>query len=1066
MYVHPADPAPWHVLDAILRTWQVPDNYAAVLARALATHQGQLPASAPGHAGVAAQAAAIVQLLDPARIRDGTLTRRARFAHWRREIFQAAYRDPLVAFGALTLHVNDLAAGLDRLGNAERHHLLECTYHVFLPLTEMFGMWHIRTEIAEICLSHFHPDAANAIQRAYARAAQHDHERAAAAAEAVRRRLESAGIQGTIRNHRSSIYSLYRRMLAGASLPRLAAHLKFDLIVETEQDYRRAGQVFLPLNGLLSSDDSRYGAWQLQEKRSFNGYRATVLAAPRSLRESHHLPNQIAIMTRVMEQINLHGFVATTFQALTPPDTTRLWWQNLAPAAAESAESANRLPVFGPSGEQHSVPVGTTAIGFAYRVHEHIGNHCKRIWINGAPAHEHARLHCDDLIEIEFDNYYHGPIEQWFRQTAAPLRPQMMHRAYHQRAPSAHEGRDLLMQELRRQFAVRQMPRPQEERLQQILAAIAREPERNYVHVEALYTDLANHPLQQIGAAPSVQEIAGEVVQALLVGEIRFAGEPQRRLPHQLRVKLVGCRHKKQSYQVIYGQPIVGRYREDRARGRILQIYPHDCPGAPGAEDAVALTWNNEAYVRVVIDATDRSRLLGQMLDYFYRYPDICYVSGLNAEAYNGLHATITADLRIERGHTGTITALLDAMRNEGLIHDYTIRAVAAPTSDRRQAYNPYGIAPAATPGLFKGRTQELARIIRWLQSGTGVIAVAGRKRIGKTSLLRYLVEHELPRREMIAVYSSTGIADPTARGFWTALVVAIDSMVRTSAQQAVHETDPAGWQYPLGMFQKSIARARRRLGRSRMVIVIDEFTRLQERWSAPERADILAHLTMLVEQDADLTLIIGVHTEVIDGHERALQGFLANGPLIRLDHLDDPAARKLIIEPVGDLVRYADDAITRLIELSGGHPYYLQYLLTQLLSDLAPAEPQRINRAEVERTVAAILPDGAVIFEQYREHLQNDAALTVLAVGELAARATQATDATLERILHEHGMILPRTTIRTALKFLVQHGVLRLDRQQQTYSFRIPLLQSWLAHNRSLRESIADYQTDGLCRL
>jgi GTP pyrophosphokinase len=56
--------------------------------------------------------------------------------------------------------------------------------------------------------------------------------------------------------------------------------------------------------------------------------------------------------------------------------------------------------VFTPKGDTIQIPVGSTALDFAYRIHGEIGNHCIGAKINQKMGKIDAVLKTGDLIEI------------------------------------------------------------------------------------------------------------------------------------------------------------------------------------------------------------------------------------------------------------------------------------------------------------------------------------------------------------------------------------------------------------------------------------------------------------------------------------------------------------------------------------------------------------------------------------------------------------------------------------------------------------------------------------------
>jgi len=91
--------------------------------------------------------------------------------------------------------------------------------------------------------------------------------------------------------------------------------------------------------------------------------------------------------------------------------------QNSTQQFMEDAESdffSNRLFVFTPKGDVVDLPVGATAIDFAYAIHSDIGNKTSAAMVNRKPAQLDKELHNGDIVEIETRNSA-KPTEKWLQ---------------------------------------------------------------------------------------------------------------------------------------------------------------------------------------------------------------------------------------------------------------------------------------------------------------------------------------------------------------------------------------------------------------------------------------------------------------------------------------------------------------------------------------------------------------------------------------------------------------------------------------------------------------------------
>lgn len=69
--------------------------------------------------------------------------------------------------------------------------------------------------------------------------------------------------------------------------------------------------------------------------------------------------------------------------------------------------------VLTPKGEIIDLPIGSTPLDFAYRIHTNIGHHCQHAKVNGAVVRLDYTLKTNDVVEIITSNTQPGPSRDW-----------------------------------------------------------------------------------------------------------------------------------------------------------------------------------------------------------------------------------------------------------------------------------------------------------------------------------------------------------------------------------------------------------------------------------------------------------------------------------------------------------------------------------------------------------------------------------------------------------------------------------------------------------------------------
>lgn len=82
--------------------------------------------------------------------------------------------------------------------------------------------------------------------------------------------------------------------------------------------------------------------------------------------------------------------------------------------------STNEIFVFTPKGSVFDMPVGSTCIDFAYRVHSEVGNKCVGVKVNNKITPVNTVLENGDVVEVLTSNASKGPSRDWIKFAITP----------------------------------------------------------------------------------------------------------------------------------------------------------------------------------------------------------------------------------------------------------------------------------------------------------------------------------------------------------------------------------------------------------------------------------------------------------------------------------------------------------------------------------------------------------------------------------------------------------------------------------------------------------------------
>jgi hypothetical protein len=182
-----------------------------------------------------------------------------------------------------------------------------------------------------------------------------------------------------------------------------------------------------------------------------------------------------------------------------------------------------------------------------------------------------------------------------------------------------------------------------------------------------------------------------------------------------------------------------------------------------------------------------------------------------------------------------------------------------------------------------------------------------------------------------------------------------------------------------------------------------------------------------------------------------------------KLECLDEGAARRLIVEPVSK-VAYAEDAVMQLLELTAGHPYFMQWICSELISRTEDGTPSQVNIPDVDAVLSEWVPYQSEHFfnhlwghtVQANRQIQqfNKLALTVIAVCE---NDSEGYWLSFEQI-YQGGLqgVLSEDQAWHILQNLVKMDTLESVVPEQ-YRIKVPLCTHWLRHNYDVQRVVKE---------
>ena len=301
---------------------------------------------------------------------------------------------------------------LESLRPDKRRRIARETLDIYAPIANRLGIHDVKNELEVLGFEALYPMRSRALKSAVKQARGNRKEIINNIQSEVAGRLEESGIKAQVIGREKHLYSIYRKMLNKELMFNEVMDIyAFRIIVDDKIDncYRALGAA----HNLFKPIESRFKDYIAIPKT--NGYQSlhTSLIGP------HGIPVEIQIRTHDMDQMADKGVAAHWLYKQDGEDTgttaqmkARRWMQSLlelqqsAGSSFEFIENVKsdlfpeEIYVFTPDGRIIELPMGATAVDFAYAVHTDVGNSCVGVKVDRKPYPLSQPLDSGQTIEV------------------------------------------------------------------------------------------------------------------------------------------------------------------------------------------------------------------------------------------------------------------------------------------------------------------------------------------------------------------------------------------------------------------------------------------------------------------------------------------------------------------------------------------------------------------------------------------------------------------------------------------------------------------------------------------
>ncbi|WMN59029.1 bifunctional GTP diphosphokinase/guanosine-3',5'-bis pyrophosphate 3'-pyrophosphohydrolase [Pseudoalteromonas xiamenensis] len=293
----------------------------------------------------------------------------------------------------------------------KRRRIARETLEIFAPIANRLGIHDIKNELEDLGFQALYPMRHRALRNEVAKARGNRKEIINNIQGEIEARLAESGINASVKGREKHYYSIYQKMLnKELQFNEVMDIYAFRINVDNlDTCYRVLGVV----HNLYKPIETRFKDYIAVPKT--NGYQSlhTSLVGP------HGIPVEIQIRTHDMDHMADKGVAAHWMykkagdsSGHTAQQRARQWMQSLlelqqsAGSSFEFVENVKtelfpeEIYVFTPDGRIVELPMGATAVDFAYAVHTDVGNTCVGARVDRRPYPLSKKLDTGQTVEI------------------------------------------------------------------------------------------------------------------------------------------------------------------------------------------------------------------------------------------------------------------------------------------------------------------------------------------------------------------------------------------------------------------------------------------------------------------------------------------------------------------------------------------------------------------------------------------------------------------------------------------------------------------------------------------
>jgi GTP pyrophosphokinase len=346
---------------------------------------------------------------------------------------------------------------LDHMKREKQLKIASETLFMYAPLAHRLGLYNIKTELEDLALKYKDPETYEEIVSKLQKTQAVRTRFINAFTLPIRRALDKAGLAYEIKSRTKSIYSIWNKIVKkGVPFEEIYDVFAIRIILDTQTDTEKSDcwRVYSIVTDFYQPSPERLRDWiSIPKSSGYESLHTTVMSPTGKWVE-------VQIRSVRMDEIAEKGFAAhwKYKDAAESPESKLDRWLSQVRDVLENPEDnaidfidnfklslfSEEIYVFTPNGDLKTLPVGATALDFAFHIHSQIGSQCIGAKVNYKLVPLSHKLRSGDQVEILTSKKQH-PKEDWLNiVVTASARHKIRDALREEKKLIADEGKEML----------------------------------------------------------------------------------------------------------------------------------------------------------------------------------------------------------------------------------------------------------------------------------------------------------------------------------------------------------------------------------------------------------------------------------------------------------------------------------------------------------------------------------------------------------------------------------------------------------------------------------------------